>query len=152
MKMKSRDEISAGGVVYRRGPNGIEVLICKDSSYHRWGLPKGLIGKGEDTEQAALREVEEETGVSARLLGSLGPPEKYIYTSRGMRVYKSVHYFLMEYESGSESDHDWEMEEVRWATFDEAIDLMAYKGAKEILLRAQEQIVNLNRTTDVSAT
>jgi 8-oxo-dGTP pyrophosphatase MutT (NUDIX family) len=150
--MKSRDEVSAGGVVYRRGPNGIEVLICKDSSYHRWGLPKGLIGKGESTEQAALREVSEETGVSARLISPLEPPEKYIYTSRGMRVFKSVYYFLMEYESGSEADHDWEMEEVRWAKFDEAIDLMAYKGAKEMLCRAQAHLDSLDKKPDASPT
>src|SRR5689334_4230555 len=98
--MKSRNEISAGGVVFRRGENGIEVLICKATSYHRWVLPKGLVNQGENLEQAAIREVEEEVGVRARIVESLGEPEKYIYTSRGMRVFKVVHYFLMEYVSG----------------------------------------------------
>jgi hypothetical protein len=58
----------------------------------------------------------------------------------------------MEYESGSEADHDWEMEEVKWAAFDEAIRLVAYKGAKDILLRAQEQIDSLDNRTDASPT
>ena len=54
--MKSRDEISAGGVVFRHGANGIEVLICKDAGYHRWVLPKGLVNRGESFEQTAVRE------------------------------------------------------------------------------------------------
>src|SRR5215510_12341290 len=134
--MKSRNEISAGGVVFRRVETGIEVLICKASSYHRWVLPKGLPNKGENLEQVAIREVEEEVGVRARIVDSLGEPEKYIYTIRGVRVFKAVHYFLMEYESGDEGKHDFEMEEVRWVPLDEGIKLLAYEGAKKILRRA----------------
>lgn len=135
--MKSRDEVSAGGVVYRRGETGIEVLICKDAGYHKWVLPKGLVGRGESFEQAALREVREEVGVTARLGAPLGEPEKYVYTARGVRVFKSVHYFLMEYESGSEAHHDHEMEEVRWVSIEEALTLLGYKGAKDVVTRAK---------------
>jgi 8-oxo-dGTP pyrophosphatase MutT (NUDIX family) len=135
--MKSRDEVSAGGVVYRRGERGLEILICKDAAYHRWVLPKGLIDPGEDSETAALREVREETGVIARLIGALGEPEKYIYTANGVRVFKKVHYFLLEYVSGSEADHDHEMEEVRWVSVDEAMAMLAYAGAKTMLRRAE---------------
>ena len=135
--MKSRDEVSAGGVVYRRAGDSIDVLICKDAGYHRWVLPKGLVGPGESFEQAAVREVEEEVGVRGRLVQPLGEPEKYIYTARGVRVFKTVHYFLLEYESGSEQDHDHEMEEVRWTPLDSAIDTVAYAGAKTVLRRAR---------------
>lgn len=135
--MKSRDEISAGGVVYRKNNDQIEVLICKDAGYHKWVLPKGLVGKDEALEQAALREVREEVGVTARLIEPLGEPEKYIYSARSVRVFKSVHYFLMEYESGSEADHDHEMEEVRWVSLDQAVEMVAYKGAKDMLARAK---------------
>ncbi len=139
--MKSRNEVSAGGVVYRRVATGIEFLICKDAGYHRWVLPKGLIGKGETPEQAAQREVQEETGISARLLEPLGEPEKYVYTARGTLVFKSVFYFLMEYQSGNETKHDHEMESVAWFPFDEALERLAYKGAKDILTRAQARIL-----------
>jgi 8-oxo-dGTP pyrophosphatase MutT (NUDIX family) len=135
--MPSRNEVSAGGVVYRLGKNGYEILICKDAGYHRWVLPKGLVNKGEAHEQTALREVQEETGVTARLVAELGEPEKYVYTARGVRVFKSVHYFLLEYESGSEAQHDHEMEAVQWVTFDEALSMLAYQGAKNVVLSAK---------------
>jgi 8-oxo-dGTP pyrophosphatase MutT (NUDIX family) len=138
--VKSRDEVSAGGVVYRRNGDDIEILICKDAGYHRWVLPKGLVGKGESYEQAALREVQEETGVSTRMVSSLGEPQKYVYMARGVRVFKRVYYFLMEYESGSIETHDHEMEDVRWVSIDEALDLLAYDGAKRMVMAAWELI------------
>src|SRR5258708_18753023 len=140
--MKSKNEISAGGVVFRRGKAGIEVLICKAASYHRWVLPKGLVNKGESREQAARREVEEEVGVRARIVESLGEPEKYIYSVRGVRIFKVVHYFLMEYESGDEAVHDHEMEEVRWVPVDEGITLLAYEGAKAMLRRTKTRLAS----------
>jgi 8-oxo-dGTP pyrophosphatase MutT (NUDIX family) len=138
--MRSRDEISAGGVVYRQAENGLQVLICKSSGYHRWVLPKGLVDEGETYEQAAVREVREETGVTARLLTTLGEPEKYVYSRAGMRIFKRVYYFLMTYESGDISQHDYEMEDVRWATFEDADQLLAYDGAKSMVRRARDMI------------
>jgi 8-oxo-dGTP pyrophosphatase MutT (NUDIX family) len=135
--MKSRDEVSAGGVVYRRTGDSVEVLIGKDSYYHRWSLPKGWVDKGETHEQAAIREVREEVGVQARVVQRLGEPEKYVYNLHGVRVFKTVHYFLLEYESGSEQNHDSEMEEVRWLSIDEAIEIVAYKGVKDMLRQAR---------------
>lgn len=138
--VKSRDEVSAGGVVFRRNHDGVELLICKDAGYHRWVLPKGLVGTGESYEQAALREVQEETGIRARLVSSLGEPEKYVYMAGGVRVFKRVYYFLMEYESGSIDTHDHEMEDVRWVSIDEALDLLAFDGAKRMVTAAREMI------------
>ncbi len=138
--MRSRDEISAGGVVYRTTASGLEVLICKSSGYHRWVLPKGLVDEGETHEQAAAREVHEETGVSARLIGPLGEPEKYIYSRGGLRIFKRVYYFLMVYEAGDIAQHDYEMEDVRWASFADADQLLAYDGAKSMVRRAQAML------------
>jgi 8-oxo-dGTP pyrophosphatase MutT (NUDIX family) len=140
MPLKSRDEVSAGGVVYRRSGDKMEILVCKDAGYHRWVLPKGLVGNGESYAETALREVQEETGIRARLVTSLGDPEQYVYTAQGMRVFKRVYYFLMEYESGSIEIHDHEMEDVRWVSVDEALELLAYDGAKRMVRAAQERI------------
>jgi 8-oxo-dGTP pyrophosphatase MutT (NUDIX family) len=136
--VKSRDEISAGGVVYRQTDDGVDVLICKDAGYHKWVLPKGLVRKNEEYDETAVREVREEVGVDARIVTPLGEPEKYIYTARGVRVFKSVYYFLMEYVSGSEQDHDAEMEQVKWVPLNEAMDIVAYKETRTVLKRAQE--------------
>lgn len=138
--MKSRNEISAGGVVSREGPDGVEVIVGKDAGYQKWVLPKGLVRKNEEYADAALREVEEETGVRPRLVAPIGEPEKYIYTARGVRVFKSVYYFLMTYDGESEHERDREMAEVKWVPIDEAIDLMGYEGGKNVLRRAKEML------------
>lgn len=134
---KWRKEVSAGGVVVRAGEAGPEVLIAKDAGYQKWVLPKGLIGKGESAEETAVREVEEEGGVRARIVAPLGDPETYVYTARGMRVFKEVHYFLMTYETGSVESHDHEMEAVKWVSFAQALETLAFDGAREVVRRAQ---------------
>ncbi|SRR5260221_5024785 len=141
--MTSVHEESAGGVVYRRHESTFEVLICQHSGYHRWVLPKGHIESGEKLEETALREVEEEVGVKAKIVAPIGKPEEYIFTLNGQRVFKKVHYFLMEYVSGSEQDHDFEMEDVRWVSFEQAIELMGYDGARGILQQAKDMLGNL---------
>src|SRR5690606_15947191 len=71
VRVKSRNEISAGGVVSREGPDGVEVIVGKDAGYQKWVLPKGLVRKNEEYADAALREVEEETGVRPRLVAPI---------------------------------------------------------------------------------
>ena len=94
-------------------------------------LPKGVVRKDEDLQAAAVRETQEEVGVEARVVAALGEPERYIYTARGVRVFKEVHYFLMAYVSGDEQTHDAEMEAVRWVPIDEAIETLAIRGREE---------------------
>ncbi len=136
-------EISAGGVVYKlpatsHGP--ILWLVCKHSGYKKWVLPKGLIGEGETTEQAAVREVKEETGIKAKILAKIKPVEKYTYSLNGERIFKIVQYFLMEYMGGDIADHDWEMEEVEWLEFEEADKRLEFAGQKRVLKQAQEMV------------
>jgi 8-oxo-dGTP diphosphatase len=133
----NKQETSAGGVVYRTVAGKIEVLICKHSGYHKWVLPKGLIEKGEEPEDTAVREVQEEVGVTAHIVDDLGEPESYVYMLQHQRIFKKVYYFLMEYDSGEETAHDFEMEDVQWVSLDEAIEMMGYEGAKKILERAK---------------
>ena len=138
-------EISAGGVVYKRQVTSdkrqeILWLVCKHSGYKKWVLPKGLIDARETAEEAAVREVEEETGVKARTVSKLKPAEKYTYTLNGEKVFKVVQYFLMEHVAGDITKHDWEMEEVEWLGFDEAYKRLEFSGQKRILQQAEEMV------------
>lgn len=138
----SKTEISAGGVVYRRLNGEVKVLVAKHSGYHKWVLPKGLVEEGESLETTAVREVEEEVGVKAKIISKLEPPEQYTYIFNGGKIAKTVHYFLMEYVSGDEQEHDFEMEEVKWVTFREADLLLGFEGAKRILATAKQIVGN----------
>lgn len=138
-------EISAGGVVYKKlkvKSQKLKVvwLVCKHSGYKKWVLPKGLIDEGETAEQAAVREVGEETGVKVRIVGKIKPVEKYTYSLNGERIFKIVQYFLMEYVGGDIADHDWEMEEVEWLPFEEADKRLEYSGQKQVLKQVQEMV------------
>ena len=100
-----------------------------------WALPKGLIGPGEKPEEAALREVAEETGVEARLVTKLGDI-RYVYTWAGERVFKVVSFYLLRYRRGRlgqiAPEQEIEVEEARWLPLDEAPKLLAYRGEREM--------------------
>jgi 8-oxo-dGTP pyrophosphatase MutT (NUDIX family) len=109
-------------------------------------LPKGLVDAGERPEQTALREVREETGVEATLVGKLGDI-KYVYTrswAGGERVFKVVSFYLLQYESGKLGEIAPEMRvEVRraeWITLEEALSQLAYKGEREMAAKALEYV------------
>lgn len=134
----AKQEVSAGGVVYKKNGENVEFLISKHSGYHKWVLPKGLVEAGETFEQAAVREVSEETGVKARIVVPLGNPEQYVYTLNGEKIFKTVHYFLMEYVEDLPAGHDFEMEDVRWVSFDESKEMLGFEGAKQTVLHAYQ--------------
>jgi len=100
-----------------------------------WALPKGLIGAGEKPEEAALREVAEETGVEARLVTKLGDI-RYVYTWAGERVFKVVSFYLLRYRRGRlgqiAPEQEIEVAEARWLPLDEAPKLLAYRGEREM--------------------
>ncbi len=135
-------EVSAGGVVYRREGEEIEVVLASRRTRKgelAWGLAKGGIEAGETHEQAALREVREETGYTAEIEGSLGET-KYFYVWEDTRIRKTVHFFLMRCTGGDPDDRDDEMEEVRWFPLERALKRAAYRGEREVLGRAAEQL------------
>jgi 8-oxo-dGTP pyrophosphatase MutT (NUDIX family) len=133
-------EISAGGVVYRRTGDGIEVVLASRRTRRgdlAWGLAKGGVEEGESMEQAAVREVREETGLTVELEASLGET-KYFYVWGEARIRKTVHFFLMRFTGGDPQDRDDEMEEVRWFPLERALARAAYRGEREVLERAAE--------------
>jgi len=133
-------EVSAGGVVYRRVDGGIEVVLASRRTRRgdlAWGLAKGGIEEGESHEEAAVREVLEETGLTAEIEASLGET-KYFYVWEDTRIRKTVHFFLMRHTGGDPADHDDEMEEIRRFPLARAMKRAAYRGEREVLGRAAE--------------
>ena len=130
--MSIERERSYGGVVVR----GTDVLVITPAGKHRVrSLPKGGAEEGETGEQTAAREVREETGVTATVREALGDVN-YWYRRGGRRVYKTVHFFLFDYVSGSTEDHDHEVEDARWIPLAEARTLLSYPGERALIERA----------------
>ena len=123
-------EFSAGGLVLRnlRGRPHLAVVRVRDEIL---ALPKGHPERGESSEQAALREVREETGLVAEPLERL-PDVKYWYWRNGERVMKVVAFFLLRYRSGRLADHDHEVEEALWIPLAEAPERLAYRGERDV--------------------
>jgi 8-oxo-dGTP diphosphatase len=116
---------AAGGVLLR--PGG-EVALVHRPKYDDWTLPKGKLDAGETFEQAALREVEEETGLRARLLREL--PSTEYHDANGRR--KLVRYWEMEPLEG-EFTPSHEVDELRWLPPDDAAALLTYDRDREVL-------------------
>jgi len=140
-KVQVRREFSAGGVVVRqlRGRPVMAAIRPAGKPEGTWALPKGLIGPGERAELTALREVSEETGVEATPVEKLGDI-RYVYTWAGERVFKVVSFFLFRYRSGRlgdiPADNAHEVAEARWLPLEEAPQLLAYKGEREMAAKA----------------
>jgi 8-oxo-dGTP pyrophosphatase MutT (NUDIX family) len=129
-------EFSAGGVVLRDGNVAVIVPVRRDARGKAvLGLPKGHPDGDETAEQAATREVREETGVTAELIAPLGEVS-YSYERRGRRVAKRVAFFLFDYRSGDLADHDHEIEDARWMPLAEAAEALSYEGEREMVRRA----------------
>jgi 8-oxo-dGTP pyrophosphatase MutT (NUDIX family) len=140
-KVRVRREFSAGGVVVRqlRGRQVVAAIRPAGKPEGTWALPKGLIGPGERAELTALREVAEETGIEATPVEKLGDV-RYVYTWAGERVFKVVSFFLFRYRSGRlgeiPPEHAHEVAEVRWLPLEDAPELLAYKGEREMAAKA----------------
>ncbi|MFH0942667.1 MAG: NUDIX domain-containing protein [Candidatus Beckwithbacteria bacterium] len=139
--MEIKQEFSSGGAVFKKDRDKVLWLACKHSGYHKWVLPKGLVEKGEGLKETAIREVEEECGIKTRVVIKIPEAEKYVYMMNGVRIFKQVNYFLMEYISGDIDNHDFEMEAVEWLEFDEALERLNFHGAKKVLEKARELLV-----------
>lgn len=142
--MKTRapvqDAISAGGVVWRRNPDGlIEVVLCGRKDDSLWCLPKGTPDGDETIEQTAVREVEEETGLRVRQGPKLGTIN-YWFVANGVRFHKRVHHWLMEPVGGSTAEHDHEFDRVEWVPIATAHDLLRYENERRMVRKAAEAL------------
>ncbi len=133
--LRPRDATAAGGVVLRHGEHGVEVAVLGRVNDRSWVFPKGTPNEGESLEETALREVREETGLEVRILRPLGLMT-YSFAAGSERVYKTVHFFLMEATGGDTSLHDSEYDEVRWVAVPEARRMLTFDTYRDVLDRA----------------
>lgn len=132
---------SSGGVIYRDGGTGPEVALILVKGGRVWGLPKGLVDKGETPSETAIREVSEETGLKGSIVGKVGQISYwYFLKEENAKCKKTVDFFLMKYLSGDTKDHDFEVDEVGWFPIDEAIEKAEYRDEKSILNKAKAMI------------
>lgn len=143
--VKTRTERSAGGVIYRRWRGALEVCLIATQGGQTWQLPKGLIERGEPPEEAARREVEEETGLRGELVRPLETIEYWYVWDHGgdgdrARVHKFVTFYLFRYTGGSTKDHDDEVDDARWFPLAEAAERLSFEGERGVMRLAREQL------------
>ncbi|MBI3342167.1 NUDIX domain-containing protein [Candidatus Curtissbacteria bacterium] len=133
---------SAGGIVVKedRGP---KVLVTQHSGHHGWDFPKGHIEKGETSEQAAIREVEEETGVRAEIIEKIDQ-SKYFYIEdwdpKREKVFKTVTFFLMKYLGEGKATTAEEVSAIVWLDPSEVERKLTFKGSREVWRKAEGKV------------
>jgi len=140
--LRVEQTVSAGGVVFRHGEYGVEIVLCGRVHENLWALPKGTPEAGETIEETARREVSEETGLGVMIVGDLGSIEYgFARPAQGVRFEKTVRHFLMRPDGmGSVEAHDHEYDRVEWFAAPEALRLMTHRNEATIVRRALEAI------------
>jgi ADP-ribose pyrophosphatase YjhB (NUDIX family) len=143
-RLEVRREISAGGLIWRRRQDkrGLEVVLVRPAGKDTWVLPKGHVERGEGVLDAALREAAEESGLKVVAGEPLGVVS-YVYAWRDRpdapltRIFKRVHFYLMECSGGDPSAHDREIDEVAWLELDEALKRASHKSERDLIAKAR---------------
>ncbi len=145
VKVEAREEVSAGGVVVHTVAAEPHFLLIRDS-YRNWGFPKGHLEDGECAADAALREVAEETGLETLTMLAALPTIDWKFRFRGRLIHKVCHFFLMRTEQSETRPQRSEgITACRWLPFEEAVRLISYDNAREVLERAHEELGALTR-------
>nr|WP_255749860.1 NUDIX domain-containing protein [Pontibacter liquoris] len=111
-------------------------------------MPKGLVDPGETPEVTAVREVREEAGITTTLVQKIDTIAYWYVGDKGrqrVRFHKQVHFFLLAYQHGQVTDHDWEVNEARWVNLPEAIGMLAFKSERQVLEKAQTLLETMLR-------
>jgi 8-oxo-dGTP pyrophosphatase MutT (NUDIX family) len=139
-RLRTSTATSAGGIVVRYEAGRPHLVIGsrrRERDGRTWTLPKGTPKRDETTEETALREVAEETGLEVRITGPLDSIE-YWFVQSGTRIHKTVHYFLMEPTGGDLAKHDHEFDQVRWIPFDEAATTLTFETERALVAHAAD--------------
>lgn len=137
---RARIETSAGGVIYRWLDDVPHILLIRDA-YRHWGFPKGHLEEGETPDAAALREVEEETGLCHLVLGPRLQTIDWFFRARGRLIHKYCHFYLIESPSGKTVPQaDEGITACTWVPLPDALDQISYDNAREVLQRAAQAL------------
>jgi 8-oxo-dGTP pyrophosphatase MutT (NUDIX family) len=141
---KRVDEVSAGGLVIdTSGTKGLLIgrRDVRDASGTKflWSLPKGHIEEGETPEQAAIREVKEETGIDSSISKSLGVID-FWFMAGGKRIHKTVHHYLFSEVGGVISPQETEVDDVQWFPLDQIVSQLAYSDEKKLIAKSELKI------------
>jgi 8-oxo-dGTP pyrophosphatase MutT (NUDIX family) len=138
--MRIKYEVSSGGLVLRRRESAYDALLIGRGTPRIWTLPKGHVEARESHEQAALREVREETGCWAEIVTKLNDISYWFYLNH-LKHKKSVTFYLMRYLSGDTANHDHEVDEARWFDVAAAKRSLKYVNEKRLIDMAQDYLL-----------
>jgi 8-oxo-dGTP pyrophosphatase MutT (NUDIX family) len=152
-RLRSATATSAGGIVVRYEAGRPHLVIGsrrRERDGRTWTLPKGTPKRDETTEETAIREVTEETGLQVRITGPLDSIE-YWFVQSGTRIHKTVHYFLMEPTGGDLTKHDHEFDQVRWIAFDEAATTLTFETERALVAHAADLLASASTSPAASS-